>query len=81
MVLYSYSKEVINVHLNPQKLSEKRKAQRYSQRQLAAAANVPYSAVSNMEAGRVKNPKFQVITAIASVLEEDPTYFFDPAAV
>lgn len=69
------------MHLVADRLKERRIAERYSQRALAKAAGVPYSALLNMEMGRVKSPKFSVIAAIAEVLGDVPSYFFDGPAV
>ncbi|MNU00028.1 helix-turn-helix protein [compost metagenome] len=65
----------------PERIKRKREEHRYSQRGLAKAANVPYSAVENIERGLVKSPKYVTIVAIAAVLQEDPAYFFEPDAV
>lgn len=67
--------------LVPARLRARREAERYSQRGLALAAGVPYSALANMEAGRVDDPKYTIITAIAAKLGVDPEYFFADVAV
>lgn len=69
------------MQVSPERIKQKREALRYSQRGLAIEAGVPYHAVLNLEAGRVKSPSYPNIVAIARVLQEPPEYFFDDVAV
>jgi transcriptional regulator with XRE-family HTH domain len=67
--------------LDPNRLKDRRKAERYSQRSLAAASGVSKATIDNMERGRCREPKHSVITAIAATLGVEPAYFFEAGAV
>lgn len=49
-----------------------------TQAQLAERAGITQQTVSHLETGRIRNPAFRVVSALAEVLKVDPARLFGP---
>lgn len=68
------------MRFNAALLAELREKARYSQRELAEAANVKSSFIADLEAGNSKKPNYPDLRSVARVLNVDPDVFFDQTA-
>lgn len=65
---------------NAKLLASLRKAQRYSQRELAEAAGVPSGFIASLEAEGVQSPGAENLLKVAKLLGVSPELFFESGA-
>jgi transcriptional regulator with XRE-family HTH domain len=62
-------------------LQHLRESRGWTQRRLSAESGIPADVISTIETGRVKNPTWRTVRALAAALEVEPDALFTDASV